>query len=115
MYNAMKEEFEEISILGKPAILTPVRIDRLSVPKGYHLYEAHRDDRAFGGAFHIARRVEGSLWGSIITRDKIKLPYTGSLKINPEAIKLDSGDCQSMKEFIKQYPPGIKPAKSYAR
>lgn len=104
MYNAMKEEFEEITILDKPAILTSVRIDRCTVPSGYHLYNIHRDDLAFGGAYNVARTVTESHWGSIITRDKIELPHTGQLKIEPEALQYDTGDCQSMMEFMEKFP-----------
>jgi len=105
MYNAMKEEFEEIIILGKPAILSSERISRWSVPHGYHLYEIQRDDIAFGGAFQISSTLFGKLWGSIITLDKIDLPSDGCLKIKREALIYNTGDCGSMEEFMEKYPP----------
>jgi hypothetical protein len=41
-FNAMTEDFEE---LGKPALFTSLRIDRNTVPRGYHLYEVRPKSR----------------------------------------------------------------------
>lgn len=49
-YNAMKEDFEEVTILDKPALFTSLRIDRNTVPHGYHLYEVRHDDDCQGDA-----------------------------------------------------------------
>lgn len=43
-YNAMEEQFEEITVFGKPALFASIRIDRGSVPTGLYLYEVRSDD-----------------------------------------------------------------------
>ena len=115
MYNVMKEEFEEITILGKPAILTSVRIDRCTVPRGYYKYELCNDKVLRDAPIEIARCVIHNLWGTIITRDKIKLPPNGTLCVPQDALVFETGDCQSMKEFMTNYPPIISPPPSYER
>ncbi len=42
--NAMEESFEEVTIFGKPAIFTSLRIDRNTIPRGYYAYEIRHDD-----------------------------------------------------------------------
>jgi len=115
LFNAMKEEFEEITILGKPAILTSVRIDRCSVPRGYHKYELCNDKVFKDTPIEIARCVTFNHWGTIITRDEIKLPPDGTLYAPQDALVFDTGDSGSMKEFMTAYPPIIKPPRSYER
>lgn len=36
-YNAIDEQFTEVTVLGKPALFHDMRIDRESVPKGLFL------------------------------------------------------------------------------
>ena len=42
--NAMKETFEEVTVLDHPMIFTCARIDRDTVPKGLYVYEVRHDD-----------------------------------------------------------------------
>ncbi|MGF6990525.1 hypothetical protein M2150_001790 [Lachnospiraceae bacterium PM6-15] len=102
--NAMTERFEEMTILWKPALFTPIRIDRASVPVGYNMYEVRHDDNGWGEPVQIARGIMVNHWGTLITRDPIKLDRDGRLDITPEDFKYDTGKCQSMEDFIKTYP-----------
>lgn len=44
-YDAMTEDFEEITVFNKPALFTNIRIDKATVPKGLYMYEVrHNDD-----------------------------------------------------------------------
>ena len=43
-YNAMEERFEEIEVLGKPALFHDMRLERNTIPKGLYLYEVRYDD-----------------------------------------------------------------------
>lgn len=54
-FNAMTENFEEVEILGKPALFSSLRIDRSTLPKGLYLYEVRHDDDCQGIACQIAR------------------------------------------------------------
>ena len=112
-FDSMEEDFEEVTILGKPALFTCLRLDRNTVPRGYHAYDV-RDD-CQGNACQIAHGILVNHWGTLITRDKIKLPPDGYLNIEPEALNYSCGDCRSMKEFMEKYPPKIRPPKDHAR
>ena len=103
-YDAMTEDFQEAAILDKPALFTPLRIDRATVPNGYYLYEVRHDDDCRGDAVQIARNIVVNHWGSLITRDEIPLPPDGYLDIDPDALNYSAGDCRSMAEFMKKYP-----------
>jgi hypothetical protein len=114
-FNAMTEDFEEVTFLNRPALFTPIRIDRTTVPRGYHVYEVRHDDDCQGDAVQIARNITVNHWGTLIMRDRIKLPPDGYLDIEPEALNYDTGDCQSLKEFMGKYPPKTRPPKDYER
>ena len=44
-YDAMTEDFEEITVFNKTALFTNIRIDKATVPKGLYMYEVrHNDD-----------------------------------------------------------------------
>lgn len=115
-YNAMEEKFEEITVLGKPALFHDMRIDRNSVPKGLYLYEVRSDDDGCGDPVQIARGIMVNHFGSIITREPIKLPPDGYLDIDPEKDwSYEGGDCRTVKEFQQTYPPVKKKEKEQER
>ena len=103
-YDVMSEYFSEVTILGKPALFTPLRIDRNTVPNGYHLYEVRHDDDNGGNEIEIARSIIVNHWGSLITQNEIVLPLDGYLNIEPNDLKYDTGECRSMESFIAKYP-----------
>jgi hypothetical protein len=104
-YSAMTEDFEEVTLFGKPALFTPIRIEHDTVPDGYHLYEVRHDDDCQGEAVQIARNVYVNHWGSLITRDEIMLPADGFMDIEPDVLDYDTGSCRNMGEFMAKYPP----------
>lgn len=115
-YNAMEEQFEEITVLDKPALFTSIRIDRNSVPKGLYLYEVRSDDDGCGDPVQIAKGIMVNHFGSIITREPIKLPPSGYLDIEPEKDwNFAGGDCRTVKAFQKMYPSVKKKEKEYER
>ena len=114
-YDAMEEEFEEVTIFDKPALFTGVRLERSTIPQGYHVFEVRHDYDFQGHAVQIGRNILVNHWGSIITRDAIVLPRAGYLDIEPEAFNYGTGDCQSMAKFMAKYPPKTKQPRSYER
>ena len=92
-YNAMTVTFEEVTIFGKPALFTPIRIDRDTVPKGYYLYEVRYDDDCRGDAVQIAHNILVNHWGSILLQEELKLPPDGYLDIYPTDIMYGVGGC----------------------
>jgi len=114
-YNAMTEPFEEVTIFDKPALFTCARIDRASVPRGYYAYDVRHDDDCRGYAVQLGRFILVNHWGTLVTRDEIKLQSNGYFDIEPEDLNYSTGDCGNMKDFMAKYPPIIKPPKIYER
>lgn len=104
-YDAMEEKFTEITVLGKPALFHDLRIERDSVPKGLYLYEVRHDDMGLGDPVQIAKGIMVNHFGSIITREPIKLPPDGYLDIDPEKDwDYTDGSCRTVKQFQEKYP-----------
>ena len=72
-YNAMEERFEEIEVLGKPALFHDMRLERNTIPKGLYLYEVRYDDDGVGNPVQIAKGIMVNHLGSIITREPLPL------------------------------------------
>ena len=53
-FNAMNERYEEITVCGKPALFTSIRIKRDSVPAGLYAYDVRHDDECRGIPCEIA-------------------------------------------------------------
>ena len=113
--NAMTEDYEEVTLLEKPAIFTILRIDRTTVPKGYHLYEIRHDDDCQGDAVQVAKGIMVNHWGTVIMRDELPMPPDGYLDIEPDDLNYSTGDCRSMAEFMQKYPAKTKPPQSHER
>ena len=108
-YDARAETYQEIRVLGKPALFHDMRLDRGTIPKGLYLYEVRHDDEGWGNPVQIARGILVNHFGSILTREPIRLPADGYLDIDPEMDwEYDGGDCRTLQEFIKKYPPKKK-------
>lgn len=43
-FNAMTERYEEITVCGKPALFTGIRIKRDTIPDGLYAYDVRHDD-----------------------------------------------------------------------
>lgn len=105
-YNAMEESFTKIAVLGKAALFHDLRIDRSTVPEGMYLYEVREDDMGEGEPVQIAKGIMVNHFGSIITREPIKLPPNGYLDIEPEKDwSYGKGESQTLREFMELYPP----------
>jgi len=100
--NAMAEDFDEVTILEKPALFTLLRIDRSTVPNGYHVYEIRHDDE--GDPAQLAKSVLVNHFGSLITRSEIKLSADGCLDIEYDALNFGEGTYSSMTDFMDRFP-----------
>ena len=47
-FNAMTEHYEEITVCGKPALFTSIRIRRDTIPDGLYAYDVRHDDECRG-------------------------------------------------------------------
>ncbi len=103
LFNAMEIGYEEVTILGKPALFTSLRLDRSTVPSGYYVYEVQDDGQ--GDAVLVARYIMVQHMGSLITRDKIDLPDSDYLDIEPDDLSFTFDGCRCMVDFMGKYPP----------
>lgn len=53
-FNAMTQHYEEITVCGKPALFTSIRIKRDTVPDGLYAYDVRHDDECRGIPCEIA-------------------------------------------------------------
>ena len=65
-FNAMTERYEEITVCGKPALFTSIRIRRDTIPDGLYAYDVRHDDECRGIPCEIAPFVMVNHWGTII-------------------------------------------------
>ena len=108
-YNAVEESYEEITVLGRPALFTSGRLDRSTVPDGLYQYEVRSDDGGHGDPVQIAKGIMVNHWGTILTREPVRLPPDGYLDIDPEKDwSYAGGDCRTVKEFMQKFPPAKK-------
>ena len=97
-FNAMTERYEEITVCGKPALFTSIRIKRDTVPDGLYAYDVRHDDECRGIPCEIAPFVMVNHWGTIILAEPLELPdapFGGTEK--------NQKPCVTVKEFIKTY------------
>lgn len=96
--------YEEITLLGTPALLTFERLFRDSVPKGMFLYELRHADEMWGGPCQLAEKILVNFYGSILTTDPIQLPVDGYLDFNKGDLVNTGGYYQKIQNFRKKYP-----------
>lgn len=103
-YDAMQEEFEEVMVLGRPALFTGVRIERDTVPEGLYLYEVRGNDNGGDDTVQIVKGIPVNCmvphFGSIITREPLDLPPDGYFNSGPEkGWNFADGNCRTVKGF----------------
>ena len=75
-FHAMTEHYEEITVCGRPALFTGIRIRRDTVPDGLYAYDVRHDDECRGIPCEIAPFVMVNHWGTIILAEPLDLPDT---------------------------------------
>ena len=76
-FHAMTEHYEEITVCGKPALFTSIRIKRDTIPDGLYAYDVRHDDECRGIPCEIAPFVMVNHWGTIILAEPLELPDDG--------------------------------------
>ena len=80
--NARTEQYEEITVFGKPALFTGCRLDRGTVPEGLYAYDVRHDDDHQGIPREIAKHILVNHWGTILLAEPLKIPKSGFLLLN---------------------------------
>lgn len=96
--------YEEITLLGVPALFTFERLFRGSEPVGTYLYELQKSDEMRGGLRCLAQRIPVNLYGSVITTEPIQLPVDGYLDINQNDIVNTGEHYSNIQDFIEKHP-----------
>lgn len=103
-FDAMKEEYEVVTVRGHPMLFTCLRIDRSTIPKGLYMYEVRHDDDQQGEPVQIANWILVNHWGTLITDAPIPLEPSinnAYLDIDPEEDWGYEGCSATIEEFFK--------------
>ena len=84
IFHAMTERYEEITVCGKPALFTSIRIKRNTVPDSLYAYDVRHDDECRGIPCEIAPFVMVNHWGTIILAEPLELPDDGRRYIDED-------------------------------
>jgi hypothetical protein len=108
--NAMKEQFDTVTVLGKPMLFTCLRIDRSTVPKGMYIYEVRHADEDWGEPCQIANWVLVNHYGTLICN--VPLPVQPNHNSNNAYLAIDAeadwdfeGSLSTLKKYMEQHPP----------
>lgn len=118
--DAMKETFEEVTVLDKPMLFTCLRIDPGTVPKGMYLYEVRHDDDMRGDPVQIGKWIMVNHWGTLISNESIKLDSyrtaNNALRnIDPETDWNYEGISSTLAEYMERHPPKKQKHKNFER
>ena len=85
-------------------LFNDMRLDQDTVPKGLYLYEVRYDDETWEPV-QIAKGILANHLGSILTRERLKIPPNGYLDLEAKTDwKYNDKGCRTVKEFLEKYP-----------
>ena len=98
------EEYQQIELLGKPALFSNDRLTDADIPQGLYCYHlCHRDD---GGRFcSVEPRVGVNHGGSVITKEPIDFGKQGYISFTEDTEPNFTGGEQTLGEFLKSDAP----------
>lgn len=108
IFCATELAYEEVNILGQPALFSECRINSATVPEGVYRYEVRHSDDDWSEPVELARGIMVNFYGTLLTREPFQLPIAGWLPINMGDFELKDGGCRTLAEFQKQYPASEK-------
>ena len=97
--------YGEVSLLGIPALLPDWRVERSTVPVGFHLYELRHADEDWGDPCQLARGILVDFYGTILTLQPLALPACGYLNFDSSTDwgYIDDDPCATIAEFRSKY------------
>ena len=105
--NANDIIYDEVAVLGTPALFTDWRVDRATIPASMFLYEVRHADSDWGDPCQLARGILVNFYGTILTTKPMDIPESGYLNFDSENWVYAEGDtCAAIPEFLKKY--GVK-------
>lgn len=82
--SAREERFEPCRVCGVESLFTSMRLDRKTIPIGYHCYEVRYDDDGKGDPIQLANYILVNHYGTILTSEAIDFHGEKYLDINPK-------------------------------
>jgi len=96
--------YEEISLLGLPALLTEWRVDRTTLPEGLFLYELRHTDEDWGEPCQLAKSILVNFYATVLTAQPIPLPAYGYLDFESRVFVYKEEDaCVTVQDFLDKY------------
>lgn len=107
-YDAKKAAYQEVTILGRPALFAECRIDNSTVPKGLYRYELRHGDENWGDPVSLSRNIIVNYYGAVLTREPFQLPIEGWILLEDDSLSFQDGGCRTLAEFQRKYPVSKK-------
>ena len=102
--DASKIIYDEISLLGNPALLTDWRVDRATLPDGFYLYELRHADEDWGDPCQLAKSILVNFYGSILTLQPFQFPVYGYLDFDSSDLAyVERDSCATLEEFLQKH------------
>lgn len=105
--NAKKEEYEHVELFGKPAIYTNSRIDRETVPEGFHCYDLRGSDYDPEKPIAVEAHVVVNHAGTVLIPEPLTIPAKGRRRLNGKLNFL--GECLTLEGFCKEHGISLTP------
>ena len=71
--NAREVLWEKVEVLGKEGLFVDLRVDRKTVPEGYHMYEVRHSDNDWGEPVEIGEWIMVNFFGTLLTKEPFEL------------------------------------------
>ena len=107
-YDAKKAAYQEVTILGRPALFAECRIDNSTVPKGLYRYELRHGGENWGDPVSLSRNIIVNYYGAVLTREPFQLPIEGWIPLEDDSLSFQDGGCRTLAEFQRKYPVSKK-------
>lgn len=111
--NARKERFEEVELLGVPALFTTLRVDRATVPPGMYAYDLQTSPEDWAQPGLLGRHITVDHMGTVLTATPIELNADGYREMAPGEFSFAaSGGVLTVEAFQEKYlsPAPRRPA-----
>lgn len=80
-FNAKEIAWEKVEVLGQEGLFIDLRVDRKTIPEGWHVYEVRHSDNDWGEPVEICLGVLVNFYGTLLVKEPIELvpfPETGN-------------------------------------
>lgn len=102
--NIENEEYQQIELLGKPALFTNDRLTDVNIPQGLYCYHLrHSDD---GDRFcSVEPKVGVNHGGSVITKEPLDFGENGYISFTEDTEPNFTSEEQTLREFLRSDAP----------